>query len=303
MGARLANGFPACERVDVGICEDEAAYQDFYTRMATIEFVRNYSDLSTDRGYQFEFRCDHCGSGFMSSYQPSYLGSAGGLLEAAGSIFGGILGSAGNSAYNIQRAIGGPAHDRALQQAVTEVKQKFRRCQRCGKWVCADVCWNERALQCTSCTPKFEQEVISLRTQAQVQATQDQLREKAAGTDYVSGIDMNPDAQVRFNPPQATLNPSGPGTGTFLPLPPQDASMPTFLPPQTGAEQPMAPAIQSSAAPAALANCSACGATVHGSKFCPECGTKVLTPQTCKDCGHISSPTARFCPECGVKLS
>ena len=26
--------------------------------MAMIEFVRNYSDHSTDRGYQFEFRCD-----------------------------------------------------------------------------------------------------------------------------------------------------------------------------------------------------------------------------------------------------
>ncbi len=260
--------------------------------MATIEFVQNYSDHSTDRGYQFEFRCDHCGSGFMSSYQPSYLGSAGGLLEAAGSIFGGILGSAGNSAYNIQRAIGGPAHDRALQQAVTEVKQKFRRCQRCGKWVCADVCWNDRACQCTNCTPKYEQEVISLRTQAQVQATQEQLREKAAGTDYASGIDMNPDAQVRFHTlEEAALNPSGPSTGTFLPAPQADVA------------QPVASRIQSSAISAALANCSACGATVNRSKFCPECGRKVLTAQTCKDCGHISSPTARFCPECGTKLS
>ncbi len=80
--------------------------------MAMIEFVRNYSDHSTDRGYQFEFRCDHCYSGYMSSFQPSFIGTAGGLLEAAGNIFGGVLGSAGSSAYNIQRAVGGPAHDR-----------------------------------------------------------------------------------------------------------------------------------------------------------------------------------------------
>jgi hypothetical protein len=72
--------------------------------MALIEFVRNYSDRSTDRGYQFEFHCDHCYSGFMSSFQPSLIGAAGGLLEVAGSLFGGILGSAGNSAYSIQRA-------------------------------------------------------------------------------------------------------------------------------------------------------------------------------------------------------
>src|SRR5579859_7542308 len=135
--------------------------------MAMIEFVRNYSDRSTDRGYQFEFRCDHCGNGYMSSYEPSLIGTAGGLLQAAGSLFGGFLGSAGNSSYEIQRAIGGPAHDRALQTAVAEVKQKFERCQRCGEWVCKEICWNEGARQCTGCTPKYEQEVISMRTQAQ----------------------------------------------------------------------------------------------------------------------------------------
>ena len=165
----------------------------------------------------------------MSSYETSMIGTAGGLLQAAGSLFGGILGNAGRSSYEIQRAIGGPAHDHALQKAVAEVKEKFRRCQRCGKWVCAEVCWNEPATQCVGCTPKYEQEVISLRTHAQIQATGEQLSEKAHGIDYVSGIDMNPDSQVRFNPAPSTPE-LPPQKSHFLPDFTQSTPQPTSTP-------------------------------------------------------------------------
>jgi len=231
--------------------------------MAMIEFVRNYTDESTDRGYQFEFRCDHCYSGYKSSFEPSLIGAAGGILQAAGSLFGGIFSSAGNSTYDIQRAIGGPAHDRALQKAVEEVKQKFRRCQRCGKWVCAEICWNQSAAQCTGCTPKYEQEVISQRNHAQLDATRQQLQEKALGTDYVSGIDMNPDVQVRLNPGAA-------------------------------APQLQASATHCTACGATLTGgkfCAECGAPAPAP-----------SPKSCSGCGHISSPGARFCEECGTKL-
>lgn len=264
--------------------------------MAMIEFVRNYSDHSTDRGYQFEFHCDHCYSGYMSSFAPSMIGAAGGLLEAAGSIFGGLLGSAGNTAYDIQRAIGGPAHDRALQTAVTEVKQKFRRCQRCGKWVCAEICWNESAAQCTGCTPKYEQEVISMRTQAQISATQEQLREKALGTDYVSEIDMNPDAQVRINPgaqaPPPQLQAQSPSGDGWQPVPVQ----PSLAVSSVGQTAPTANISASS-------HCTECGATLTGGKFCAGCGAAVAAPKTCAGCGHVSPPSARFCEDCGKKLS
>jgi len=30
--------------------------------MALIQFVQNYQDLSTDRGFQFKFHCDKCGA-------------------------------------------------------------------------------------------------------------------------------------------------------------------------------------------------------------------------------------------------
>jgi hypothetical protein len=273
--------------------------------MAMIEFVRNYTDHSTDRGYQFEFHCDHCRNGYMSSYDPSIVGTAGGLLQAAGSLFGGLLGNAGNSSYEIQRAIGGPAHDRALQKAVTEVKEKFRRCQRCGSWVCAEICWNESASQCTGCTPKYEQEVISMRTQAQIQATQEQLQEKAHGTDYVSGIDMNPDSQVRFNPTATSPPIAAPVQhGGFLPQAMQtEMTAPAVGSTGAGWNDVGVPVSAAPAAPVAGAVCSACGETLTGGKFCSGCGAPVApVPKSCAGCGHMSGPAARFCEECGGRL-
>jgi hypothetical protein len=69
--------------------------------MAVIEFVQNYDDLSTDQGFQFRFHCNRCGNGYQSSYMANKVGVAGDLLRAAGGLFGGLLGSAGNSAYDI----------------------------------------------------------------------------------------------------------------------------------------------------------------------------------------------------------
>lgn len=39
--------------------------------MAKIEFTRNYSDLSTNQGFQFEFFFDRCGSRFRTHFKAS----------------------------------------------------------------------------------------------------------------------------------------------------------------------------------------------------------------------------------------
>ena len=39
--------------------------------MSAIQFVENYQDLSTDRGYQFRFHCDRCGNGYLSTFEGS----------------------------------------------------------------------------------------------------------------------------------------------------------------------------------------------------------------------------------------
>ena len=46
-----------------------------------IEFTRNYKDLSTDRGFQFEFLCDRCGSGFRSKFKASVSGGISKVLD------------------------------------------------------------------------------------------------------------------------------------------------------------------------------------------------------------------------------
>ncbi len=233
--------------------------------MTMIRFVNNYEDLSTDKGYQFTFHCDKCGNGFMSRFQTSAIGVAGSLLNAAGNFFGWGH-SAGNSAYEIQRAVGGKAHDAALEAAVEEGKQHFHQCSRCGKWVCPDVCWNARANQCEECAPDFEEELAASQAQAKAEAARQQLYEKAQNTDYVSGIDMSAGAHL------ASPNAVKPGQ-----------------------RQQQQRQVGNS--------CASCGHDTGAAKFCPECGTPAQkTKPTCKACGCQPEAPTRFCPDCGTKM-
>src|SRR5438132_3008740 len=90
------------------------------TIMALIQFTRNHTDHSTDKGYQFEFFCDRCGNGFMSEFKASAMGVAGSALRTVGGLFGGFLGSVGSNTYEIERAVQGPGHDKAFRECVEE---------------------------------------------------------------------------------------------------------------------------------------------------------------------------------------
>ena len=48
--------------------------------MGLIALTSNVTDHSNDNGFQFEFHCDKCGNGYMTSFQPSKVGMAGGFL-------------------------------------------------------------------------------------------------------------------------------------------------------------------------------------------------------------------------------
>lgn len=227
--------------------------------MSMIQFVSNYEDLSTDRGYQFKFYCDKCGNGYMSRYQASTLGTAGSLLRAAGDLFGGWASSAGNSAQEVQRSVGGKAHDEALRNAVEEGKTHFHQCSRCGRWVCPEVCWNAASGQCEECAPDYQEEFASSHAQAKASAAREQFDEKARATDYVSSADMSAGATVRApgaaQPPPATARciscGSEMGKAKFCP----ECGTPA-KPPRNC--------------------CSSCGHEPEGSpKFCPECGEKM----------------------------
>ena len=229
--------------------------------MPLVQFVSNYEDLSTDKGYQFKFYCDKCGNGYMSRFQTSTIGTAGSLLRAAGSLFGGWASSAGDSAYEIQRAVGGKAHDEALQVAVAEGKQHFRHCSRCGQWVCPEACWNAQAGQCETCAPDYEEELASAHAQAKADATREQLYEKARSTDFVAQVDMRASSVQRAPSPaqqaaaRAAANCSSCGA---------DVGSAKFCP-ECGTP-----------ARAARPTCSGCGHQPEGTpKFCPECGAKM----------------------------
>ncbi len=174
--------------------------------MTLIQFVQNYEDLSTDKGYQFKFFCDKCHNGFMTRFQTSAMGVAESALRVAGSLFGGFFNTASNSAYEIQCAVGGPAHDAALEAAVAEGKEHFHQCTRCGKWVCPEACWNGEAGLCQACAPNFKEELASAQAHAKADAVRAQLQEKAAKTDYVSDIDMGAVAVIAARAPSAAAD-------------------------------------------------------------------------------------------------
>jgi hypothetical protein len=208
--------------------------------MALIQFTKNHTDHSTEKGYQFEFFCDRCGNGFMTGFKPSAVGIAAGALRAASSLFGGLLGGAGTGARELEDAVRGPARDSAFREAVDEAKPNFHQCPKCVNWVCK-TCWNEKRSLCFECAPDIDTELAS----AQVQATVEQLKEKVRQQDLTKDLDVASEAVARC--PGCGARTQG---GKFCP----ECGKPLR----------------------AKGECAKCGTKVEtGTKFCPECGGKI----------------------------
>src|SRR5689334_6188943 len=145
--------------------------------MPNIPFASNYTDLSSERGYQFQFACRKCGNGYMSTFQTSKLGIAASAANAAASLLGGIFGRAAQSAQALQSMVAGPAHDAALNAAVREISPLFKQRSRCGAWVCEPVCWNKKAGLCETCAPDMDEEIAAARAQAAREQVNEKVRE------------------------------------------------------------------------------------------------------------------------------
>lgn len=211
-----------------------------------IQFVKNYNDNSTERGFQFKFFCDKCGNGYVSRFQPNVAGTASGLLNAAEGIFGNFLGGAGQGARQLGRAVGSKAHDAALERAVQEAKNHFKQCTRCGRWVCPEVCWNTRAGLCEVCAPDEQEELAA----QQALTTAQQIATKTRDHDYTRDLDLQTKSGI--------VECSGCGARVA----------------------PTAKFCAECGTPNAVAagpkHCSDCGAKMEaGKKFCAECGAKV----------------------------
>jgi hypothetical protein len=134
-----------------------------------IEFTRNYSDLSTNQGFQFEFFCDRCGSGFRTRFQASSIGMVSGALDAASSMFGGVFGRAADLGERVRSASWEKAHDEAFNRAMQELKPDFVQCPRCSSWVCRQSCWNGGRGLCKNCAPDMGVEMAAAQSSRTVE--------------------------------------------------------------------------------------------------------------------------------------
>jgi membrane protease subunit (stomatin/prohibitin family) len=210
-----------------------------------IEFVSNYSDLSTDKGFQFEFNCDRCSNGFRTQFRPWTVGSVSSVLDAAGSLLGGVFNTAADVGERVRSAGWQKAHDEAFQEAVQEIRPSFIQCPRCSTWVCRKACWNSKRGLCKECAPDLGVEMSAAQASRSVEEVwahakmAEEDKKLAEGNWRETIVASCPNCGA----PQATNAKFCPECGTKI---------------------------------KASETCSKCGAKLTaGAKFCPECGEKV----------------------------
>ncbi len=210
--------------------------------MTLIRFVRNYQDESTDRGFQYEFFCDRCGTGYRTAFKPSSTGIASEALDVAGGLLGGFLGGAADVGRHIHSAAWERAHDAAYAEAVEQIKPHFRQCPRCSQWVCIEQCWNAKRGLCKECAPDLAVEMSHMQAQAAVQDAEQVAH--TASSERVSARDF--DEVIRAVCPRCGASVSA---GKFC--------------------------AECGAPLAAEKFCTECGQKVPVSvKFCPNCGAR-----------------------------
>ena len=228
--------------------------------MALIQFVQNYQDLSTDRGFQFKFHCDKCGNGYMTRFQTSTFGVAEAALGIASNLFGGI--STRRTTPSTRSSA--PWREGARRRARGGRSRKGRPTSTNAAGARAGSAQKSAgtfdAGLCDGCAPKFQQEMAAAHAQAKVNAARVQLNEAANKVDYAAGVNLSANAVMRA-PPNAPAAQSGVGAphctgcGTAL------AEGVKFCP-QCGV-------------PRTAPGCPGCGAAIQAAtKFCGQCGTK-----------------------------
>ncbi len=212
-----------------------------------LEFVRNYNDLSNDRGFQFEFHCDRCGTAWRTEFKSSVTGAISGVLGAAGSLFGGFFSTAADVGERMRSASWKKAHDEAFKEAIQEIRPEFIQCPRCSSWVCRKGCWNTKRGLCKACAPDLGVEMSAAQASRSVEevwahacmADEDRKLSKENWADTILASCPNCEAPLAAN-------------AKFCP--------------ECGAQL------------KEKIFCTECGASLTpNTKFCPACGTKVLS--------------------------
>lgn len=210
-----------------------------------IDFVNNYTDLSTDKGFQFEFECNRCRSGYRTKFVPSVTGTVSGVVDAASSLFGGIFSSASNIAGRVHDAAWERGHDDNFQKAMQEIRPEFIQCPRCQNWVCRQKCWNEKKGLCKECAPDMGVEMAAAQASRSVEEV---WRHAAMSAE---------DKKLSEANWRETINATCPECETPM------ATNAKFCP-NCGAKVKREE------------HCTECGAIIQpGAKFCADCGKKV----------------------------
>lgn len=209
-----------------------------------IEFTRNYSDLCTNKGFQFEFYCDRCGSGYRTHFKPSVSGTVTGVLESASSLLGGFFNNAADISERVRSAAWEKAHDEAFTEAMQELKPDFIQCPRCSSWVCRKSCWNNNKGLCKECAPDLGVEMSAAQASRSVEEV------------WAHAAMAEEDKKLAAENWRETIRASCPKCEAAL-----EANA-KFCP-ECGEQL------------KTKAFCIGCGAQLKpGSKFCPECGEK-----------------------------
>ena len=215
-------------------------------------FTDNFSDNSTEAGFQFTFNCHICGEGYQTKFISSKSYNTGRAAKTIGGLFGAAAQMLGkyNVGYGVERATDvlgekfgemspqwRKEHDSTFELAQTEAKAHFHRCPKCTNWVCEN-CWNEQENLCVECAPREAVEVAAARAQKRAE----DIQAKAQAT------------QVFTGPIE--------GKQTICPVCGKPAGVGKFC--------------VNCGAPLGMIVCSKCGAkNPSGTKFCGECGTKL----------------------------
>lgn len=209
-----------------------------------IEFVSNYNDLSTDRGFQYEFFCNRCGSGYRTSFEAWAVGTASTVLDTASGLFGGLFNSAASIGERVRSSAWQKAHDQAFRVAMEEIRPSFVQCPRCSTWVCRKSCWNTKRGLCKGCAPDLGVEMSAAQASRSVEEV------------WAHAAMAEEDKHLGKQYWRETIRASCPNCEAPL------ATNAKFCP-ECGAKLKV------------NQHCVECGSVLTaGAKFCPECGTK-----------------------------
>ncbi|SRR5579884_227636 len=124
--------------------------------VAGVPYTTNFTDLSNDQGFQFEFFCERCGTGYKSTFKASKTQEvAEKASQGLGKMFGGRLTKVAERGSSMLQNVAEPKEkEKALASAGAEVQSQFEQCPSCGSWVCRDNCWNAEMYMCSACAAK-----------------------------------------------------------------------------------------------------------------------------------------------------